>query len=356
MTSVLMSFTGSRRRRFWTSIGVVILASFSFAVYHNLTTANTSSRVIALEKEVKCPSCIDLSIYNSNDATSYTMRVFIKKAVASGQSNSEILDTLVTTYGSQILMTPPKSGINLLLWFLPASFLVAAVLEILHLRGRVNRGWLRKADTTRPFQDLEVKSNFDSRSYVTGAPLLGWMTEMVRFLKSQGKRSLLLIGSLTFIAAGVGVFGYGLFSSSNRQGVSSVSLDQQVLDAEVLAGAGQYDGASQILSKVLQQDPTQPQALAYQGWISFQVGSLRKDVALQNKGLDLLKLSISVSPSYGMGHLFYGVALFDGKHDARASVTQFRLAMKDHVQRSVLLQVKTTIDAAFGREGIKPPL
>ncbi len=288
-----------------------MLVSLSFVAYKNLTVANAPSRAITLEKEVKCPTCIDLSIYNSNDATSYTMRVFIRKAIAGGESNSEILDTLVTTYGSEILMTPPKSGINLLLWFLPASFLVAATLEILRLRGGVDqRRWLG-ADSSVHYEPLEVGVGEVSGRYSKGSFLGERVSSLVESIKAQGKRSLLLVGSITFLLAGGGVLGYGLLSGSAKPGVSLSTLDQQVLDAEVLAGSGQYDAASQILVKVLQTDPTQPQALAYEGWISFQVGSLRKDGALESKGLSLLKLSISVSPSYAMGHLFYGVALYE---------------------------------------------
>ncbi len=356
MTVLTKATAVSRRKRFWILAGIVVLVSLSFVTYKNLTTSDSPSRAITLEKEVKCPTCIDLSIYNSNDATSYTMRVFIRKAIAGGESNSEILDTLVTTYGSEILMTPPKSGINLLLWFLPASFLVAAILEVFRLRGSVSQKRKLSLSTSIPYNASVADVGAVAGSYPGGPSLSERASKLVKSARDQGKRSLLLLGSVAFLLAGGGILGYGLLAGSTNSGPSSTTVDQQVLDAEVLAGAGQYDAASQILAKVLQTDPTQPQALAYQGWISFQVGSLRKDGALESKGMNLLKVSISLSPSYAMGHVFYAVALYDGRHDAKASVEQFRIAIKDHIQRSILLQIKPTLDAAFSSEGLRPPL
>jgi cytochrome c-type biogenesis protein CcmH/NrfF len=344
-----------KTRLFWPIVLSVLVLTIGFVSYKDISSPKGASRVVTLEQEVKCPTCIDLSVYNSNDATSYTMRVFIKKAVAGGESNSEILDTLVTTYGSEILMTPPKSGINLLLWFLPASFLLAAVSEIVYLRRRSVEIAEVNGETIPIAEEIPTVKNV---SYLRQKPRQRSLSALrvFRTIRSQGKRAWLLLGSVVLVLSGSGVATYGLLSGSSSSAPSTATVDQQVLDAEVLAGAGQLDSASQILSKVLQEDPRQPQALAYEGWISCQVGALRKDKSLISRGLSLISQSISISPSYAMGHLFYGVVLYSEVHDAASSVKQFKLAIRYHVQKSVLEQVKATVDQAYQSEGLRPPL
>jgi cytochrome c-type biogenesis protein CcmH len=82
-------------------------------------TPSRQSRVAALQSTIKCPSCEGLSVAQSNAPSAVAVRERIAREVAKGSSDAEIRDGLVATYGSTILLVPPKSGLTLILWIGP---------------------------------------------------------------------------------------------------------------------------------------------------------------------------------------------------------------------------------------------
>jgi cytochrome c-type biogenesis protein CcmH len=86
-----------------------------------------AQRVQAIASGIKCPSCEDLSVADSNAQTAVTVRAAIVAQVAAGRTDQQIDDYLVARYGSSIVLTPPKSGWSLLVWVLP---LVAGVVAL----------------------------------------------------------------------------------------------------------------------------------------------------------------------------------------------------------------------------------
>jgi len=76
-------------------------------------------RVAALEAGVRCPSCTDLSVAESNATTAIAVRHQIESMVAAGRSNAAIDQTLVSEYGQTILLVPPDAGGVPLIWIIP---------------------------------------------------------------------------------------------------------------------------------------------------------------------------------------------------------------------------------------------
>jgi len=83
------------------------------------TTNTASSRAAHLESLVRCPSCEDLSVAQSNATAAIAVRNEIVAQVRAGRSDTEILTSLEATYGSAILLSPSTSGLGIVLWLAP---------------------------------------------------------------------------------------------------------------------------------------------------------------------------------------------------------------------------------------------
>ena len=85
--------------------------------------------------KLHCPICSGESIAQSQTDISRQMMNEVRDGLRRGQSERQILDRFVASYGERILMEPPRRGINLLLWGLPVgALLLGTVLWQSYLR------------------------------------------------------------------------------------------------------------------------------------------------------------------------------------------------------------------------------
>ena len=91
---------------------------------------SVSERAASIEAVVRCPSCTDLSVAQSNATTAIAVRHQIEHMVAAGSSSSDIEQTLVSEYGQSILLVPPDTGGLPLIWALPLVLGVAALIGV----------------------------------------------------------------------------------------------------------------------------------------------------------------------------------------------------------------------------------
>jgi len=68
-----------------------------------------AQRSAAIEADVRCPSCTDVSVADSNSTTAIAVRHQIENLVAAGSSDADIDQTLVSEYGQTILLVPPDA-------------------------------------------------------------------------------------------------------------------------------------------------------------------------------------------------------------------------------------------------------
>ncbi|HUD69089.1 MAG TPA: cytochrome c-type biogenesis protein CcmH [Acidimicrobiales bacterium] len=88
--------------------------------------ASAAVRVAALERDVRCPDCLDLSVAQSSTEPSMALRREIVASVRAGQSDTEILATITHRYGTSILLLPPPGGLDTVLWAVPTALAVGA--------------------------------------------------------------------------------------------------------------------------------------------------------------------------------------------------------------------------------------
>jgi cytochrome c-type biogenesis protein CcmH/NrfF len=89
-----------------------------------------AQRAAAIEAGVRCPSCTDLSVAQSNATTAIAVRHQIESMVASGASTADIDQTLVSEYGQTILLVPPDAGGVPVIWIIPAVLGAAALASV----------------------------------------------------------------------------------------------------------------------------------------------------------------------------------------------------------------------------------
>lgn len=77
------------------------------------------ARYERLIAEVRCVTCQNQSIKDSNAYIATDLRREIRRLMGEGKSNPEIADFLVTRYGDFVLYRPRTDGKMLLLWIAP---------------------------------------------------------------------------------------------------------------------------------------------------------------------------------------------------------------------------------------------
>ena len=97
------------------------------------------ARARGLFKEVRCLVCQNESIDDSEAALAHDLRVLVRDQVKQGRSDDEIRAFLTERYGEFVLLKPPFSAGNAVLWLTPLGVLLAGGgLMVALLRRRRN--------------------------------------------------------------------------------------------------------------------------------------------------------------------------------------------------------------------------
>ncbi len=111
-----------------------LLAMLALPTLARADALDDSVRRIALQ--LQCPVCEGESIADSPSGLAADMRAVIRTKVMAGESDHQILDEFVASYGDGILTEPPKRGISLGVWIGPViGVAVGAALVTMLLRG-----------------------------------------------------------------------------------------------------------------------------------------------------------------------------------------------------------------------------
>jgi cytochrome c-type biogenesis protein CcmH len=122
-------------RSFWLWVGALVIV-LAVAIAVTPTASSAATRIAHLESLVKCPSCDDLSVAQSNATTAVAVRHEIVADVKAGKSDDQILTSIEDAYGPSILLSPSTSGLGSLLWIVPLGVVLVLLVVGLRLRGR----------------------------------------------------------------------------------------------------------------------------------------------------------------------------------------------------------------------------
>ena len=119
---------------------LLLLAGAAVAVPVDETTVHD------VAAQLRCVVCQSLSVADSPSETASQMRGIIRERLAAGESPAEVRAYFVEKYGEWILLAPPKSGFNLLVWVVPFAGLGLGLVLV----AVVLRRWSRKIPPGAP--------------------------------------------------------------------------------------------------------------------------------------------------------------------------------------------------------------
>src|SRR3954451_19779445 len=77
------------------------------------------TRARDLSRELRCMVCQNQSIDDSDAPLARDLRLLVRERIASGDSDSQVIDFLVARYGEFVLLKPRFNPHTVLLWLLP---------------------------------------------------------------------------------------------------------------------------------------------------------------------------------------------------------------------------------------------
>jgi cytochrome c-type biogenesis protein CcmH len=89
-----------------------------------LADPSMEAKAKALMGELRCLTCQNQSIADSNAGQAQAMRVEVREQIAAGQSPDEVRAFFVERYGDWVSFVPPARDDTALLWAAPLLFLL----------------------------------------------------------------------------------------------------------------------------------------------------------------------------------------------------------------------------------------
>ena len=100
------------------------ILSFMFFSLKTYAIENIDERVKNLTLELRCMTCQNQSIYDSDAEFSNDIKKIVKQKLSEGESERDIKKFLVERYGEYILFRPLINYNNIFLWSFPFILLV----------------------------------------------------------------------------------------------------------------------------------------------------------------------------------------------------------------------------------------
>jgi tetratricopeptide (TPR) repeat protein len=145
-------------------------------------------------------------------------------------------------------------------------------------------------------------------------------------------------------------------ASSGSVTVSQAQLiEQQLQQADVLNQQGSTKAALELYDKVLSEDPSNPAALAYAGFLQWNVGTTAHVAALVRIGRAEIETAMKDAPSYYQAHLFDGLVLENQDHNHAGAVAQFNDFLHDAPPAGELSEAAPLVSGAYKAAGVPLP-
>ena len=93
----------------WLAAAAVAVVALAIGSVHP-AQASSSARISYLDSVIKCPSCVDLSIAQSEAPIAVGLRAEVAHWVHQGLSDARIEQLVVSRFGEQVLLVPSGSG------------------------------------------------------------------------------------------------------------------------------------------------------------------------------------------------------------------------------------------------------
>ena len=109
----------------------IIILIYIFFAFKTFAVENVDERVKNLTLELRCMTCQNQSIYDSDAEFSNDIKRIVKEKFQEGKSEQEIKKFLVERYGEYILFRPLINYNNIFLWSFPFILLIFGLFFLL---------------------------------------------------------------------------------------------------------------------------------------------------------------------------------------------------------------------------------
>ena len=116
----------------------ITILSFVFFAFKTLAVENINERVKNLTLELRCMTCQNQSIYDSDAEFSNDIKKIVKQKLQDGESERDIKKFLVERYGEYILFRPLINYNNIFLWSFPFILLVFGLFFVI-IKTKTNK-------------------------------------------------------------------------------------------------------------------------------------------------------------------------------------------------------------------------
>lgn len=314
-----------------------------------------AQRTTRIAREVRCPTCENLSAADSEAPASIAIRNEIRAQLEAGRTDGEVRAFLVDRYGKDILLKPDADGLISLVWVLPVAGLVVAAggLFLLFRRWR-RQSHLSANDEDRALvaaavrgEDEEVDVLLASLDDVARERAAGELSEAdaaeliddytaraAALLRGSAPESsprswrpVVVVAAVVAAAAGAGfavarTAGERVPGQVLTGGVTETS-GEKLNRAAALVREGKALDALKLYDQVITAEPDNVQALANRGWVVRIVGKQADNAELVEKGLEYIDRALAIDPKYPDALFFKGEILFRDKNDPAAAVPLF---------------------------------
>jgi cytochrome c-type biogenesis protein CcmH len=368
-----------RRATLWAAVAVVV--GLALAIGAGAFSSGSSKpvslyqRTLEVAGQYRCPVCASESAAVSDASEAVQIRSLIEGWLKKGDTQAQIRSFLVSDYGTSILEKPPATGLNTLVWALPAvaGALGVAGLGFAFVRWRrasaVGSAGLATGGTGPAGQALGVAGQglagpglgvatvppsasasaaadgaFQERLFDVGEE-----EQPVALAQNQGpssarplyRRVAPLLGAVLIVVAGA-LWLVDRSSSQRLPGATATGgatgLDEELQQAATLA-ASDPAAALAVYDEVLVDDPNQPVALSGEGWIYAEAGYVAK-------GEGLLQKAETDDPSYDAPHLYRGLVLLEDQRKPAAAIKELKWYLAHGPDPSMTKTAKTALAQA----------
>ena len=115
-------------------IFILIFISLLTNLFATKSYANTEVDLKKITSKLRCMTCQNQTIYDSDAEFSLDIKKIIKEKLQNGKTEDEIVNFLIQRYGEYIIFEPQMNKQNLFLWYFPfiilAFSLVFLILKI----------------------------------------------------------------------------------------------------------------------------------------------------------------------------------------------------------------------------------
>jgi cytochrome c-type biogenesis protein CcmH len=329
---------GAARRVFWLAAAALVicvaLAAGTGLFRGRGVHQSLYQRTMEIAGQYRCPVCAGESAAASDAPAAVEIRHLVGKWLEEGRSPAQIRSYLVADYGPSILEKPPASGLDVLVWVLPALAVAlgAAGLALAFVRWRraemmtaaaLPPGGVEAPVVSPAGLSASLGTSHDPRAgegaavqvalfELAAEPAGEGPTKPTKTVPVPARRPRPWYQRL-MVPAGVGLMVLGAVlwvvdrSSPELPGGTitggTTGLNVELGEAQALMGKDPAKALA-IYGQILASNPDQPIALTAEGWIFAEAG-------FASRAMPLLTKAEKVDPSYGPAHLYRGLVLLE---------------------------------------------